>query len=396
MGSVSSNSYISSQDPHRPVNFEETSKTPKFDVFRQAFLNGIAAAKALKERSIQSLNKAENKLDQVSPNWYIQNLYDQTVEQVSAWEQTFVPFNTWLNSNNYTDWHAQLACCLAKLPIRVARNITTLIYSAIKIAISIPSYCLVHPLKAPLKLARIFIELATILTQPEVWTKIGGNLIGSSAGAAIVSGGLLGLIALVIGGALAIGGISIGTLKTALLTQEGQRKEEIRKYLCTQFSQLTESILTGLCISMIVEGIHQVIRAVQQAERDVRYAHDSIKSQVEYINKKANGSTIQANEVNPSSSNYPEIPDELPKNIPDDIPEDIPDTRPDEYSEIAKRAEDIAGKEGINRFGVNGNAIQSHIGEWTWTPPPKPPLPPEIRLNDEMFASTGILAAPRK
>ena len=104
------------------------------------------------ERAISHLNNCENKLDEKMPNLFIQNKIDSLGRSLEAKFAPLTEFNKWLDSNGEGDWYKKLALFLAKLPARAVRNIVRLLYSLIKGLM----YATVHPLKAPIKLAKLF------------------------------------------------------------------------------------------------------------------------------------------------------------------------------------------------------------------------------------------------
>lgn len=239
-----------------------------------------------KKRIFTVIDKQEKKLDLLMPSSEFQRNFDIISTDISKESSQVKEFDNWLENNGHGAWYEQLAIFLAKLPLKAGRNIVRIIFNIIKIGIGAPAYLLMHPLKAPLILAKILVELVISLLEPETWSKIGGGLLGSSLGYAAVAGGPLGLISFGIGAAMVIGGISLGTLKTALLVQKDSRKGAVSKYLITQFKQLSENVLTGFCMVMLVEAVQQTIRGIQKLDHTARYSRAKRLSKENYSKTK--------------------------------------------------------------------------------------------------------------
>lgn len=211
------------------------------------------------QRIIKKLDGTEVNLDKFIPNLRCQTIYDQWCSELNTKSEAQNPFNDWLKNNGHGEWYEQLAIFLAKLPLRAARNIMSFVFKLIQASIILPTYALMHPMKSCVKLAKLFIELLHALTQPETWSKVGISIVGSTLGQATITGNPLGVIAIAIGGALAIAGISIGTLKTAILAEKGSRQLSMFNYLSAQTQQLSEDLLTGYCSALLIEAIKQIL-----------------------------------------------------------------------------------------------------------------------------------------
>lgn len=220
------------------------------------------------EHFIKRLEKCETQLDKFIPSFQIQNHYDQLMADINdkfnspdcSWNK----FNAWLDNNGHSHWFLELGNFLVKLPFKAARNILRLVVNIIKTAICVPLEILIHPLKAPLKLAKLLVSLAHNLTQPETWTKIGGSMLGTSLATATCTYNPVGVLSIGIGAALSISGISIGTLKTALFAEKHERWNCTKTYLIEQSKMITEDLLTGYCLGLLVYGVQKITRECQK------------------------------------------------------------------------------------------------------------------------------------
>ncbi len=241
---------------------------PQIDFYQLYHNIEFAVAKPWqwRDHAIQQLHAWDHTLDTIMPNFPIQDRIDQLIEEL---EQKFAPlvtFNHWLNSNGHGDWYEQLAQFLAKLPLRSARNIIQQLYLIIKGVV----YGVVHPLKALNKLAQLLVLLPFDLTKPEIWSQMGAGMIGSSLGDAVIMGGFLSLVGLGVGGAMLLAGVSIGTLKASLQAKEGEWDQAAAQYLLQQSAQLSENLVTGFYMGLIMGGIR---KAIQEHEARVQKEH---------------------------------------------------------------------------------------------------------------------------
>jgi len=360
--------------------------------------------RGLKDRIITLLSNAEARLDKFVPNSKFQTNFDTLCQHIQAESKGTKKFNEWLKDNGHGAWYTQLATFLAKLPIKAATNILRLICSAIKLAIGIPAYVLIHPLKTPLKLVKILVELVHALLQPETWIKIGGGLIGSSLGAAAISGGPLGVITFGIGAAMIIGGLSVGTLKTILMAEKGLKWTETKAFLHKQIKQIPEDIFTGFCMVMLLEGIQQVIRGFQKLAREIKYANDKSASKKVYSNVEV--------EKFYQSTHFPHH---------DRIKYNNTDVSISWHNETFIRARlPIEDADGVRFFRETVHTHDEYVTSWVynhtteqtdtiittipiyedfygyriaipdWIPPVKPPLAAAIRLSDKIVPNLGL------
>ena len=225
----------------------------------QSFLGICCGALNLHNRSIIWLNKAEQKLDEILPNNQLQEKIDQMAAVLAKKLSPLTDFNRWLDSNGQGAWYSQMATFLVKLPVRVARNIISMIYDIIYAA----AYTMVHPIKATVRLAKLVVTLAHELSKPETWTKIGIGIIGGSLGQTCLSFQPFSVMGIGIGAALALAGISVGALKHAIQAERGQKSEAVIKYLGNQCLQLPETLLTGLSIGLLIGGIQRLVQPTE-------------------------------------------------------------------------------------------------------------------------------------
>lgn len=233
-----------------------------------------------KEHTVKQLEKWETKLDKFLPPFNFQNSYDRMMEEITKAFSKLRKFDHWLENNSQGNWYSRLATFLAKLPLKAARNILQLISNIILTACRIPFDIAMHPIKTPLKLAKLIIMLVHSLTQPETWTKMGSGIVGSSLANIAVTSNPLSIFSIAIGGALILGGISIGTLKTALFAQKQERWNNAKNYLTQQVQETSEALFTGFCLSLLIEGIQQLIRACQKAHHEGKHSRN-----VDRVNK---------------------------------------------------------------------------------------------------------------
>ncbi len=147
-----------------------------------------------------------------------------------------------------------MATFLAKLPLRVVRNEINLLYTLIKTLL----YVGVHPLRASVEAAELLVHLIDQLTKPEAWTKIGAGVTGGGIGQSLVSGNPLSLIAIGVGGALMVSGLSVGALKAAVKAPEDQKLQAALDNFFSQVKGVPEALLTGLTNGVISGAIQKI------------------------------------------------------------------------------------------------------------------------------------------
>ncbi len=217
------------------------------------------------ERAIRRLDGWEAYLDVKMPNLPIQNKLDQ----LGRWiESKFAPlkeFNEWLDSNVEGKWYKRLADLLVKLPARVVRDIIRQLYNIVKSAL----YACVHPLKASVKLAKMIVNLVHSLTIPENWSRMGAGLMGASFGQSIMVPNPASAIGFLIGGAMLLGGLSVGAVKAAIDAREN-RFEAAGQNILSQLKELPEVAVSGLCMGLITGGIARAANLVHGPRYVVR------------------------------------------------------------------------------------------------------------------------------
>lgn len=248
------------------------------------------------ERAIAVLDVAEKRLDHLLPNSVFQMKIDGLGRAIEKKFAFFKTWNDWLDRHDMGAWYYQLAMFFIKLPQKVARNILNLLYEIFKAILCTA----VHPLEAPLKLAKLLVKLAHALTLPETWVKMGAGMCGACIGQSLVSGNPISLIGVGIGAAMVLGGLTAGTIKSLILLLKGKNLEEEGKQLIRilkdiqasgrvedlaasnlkamqliakgetlqaqgkeqlirTFREIPESTLTGLCLGLITGGIQRAI-----------------------------------------------------------------------------------------------------------------------------------------
>ncbi|MCX6990796.1 MAG: hypothetical protein NTX49_07040 [Chlamydiae bacterium] len=244
----------------------------------------LSTERPLHERITGQITAAQTELDRLMPNFWIQDYADQCLRMI---EEAFncpslQPFNEWINSSGNGEWYQQLATFVAKLPLKAARNIIHTIASLIKGTLQAVIYTAAHPLKAPLELAKWIVNLANELSKPEVWTKIGISMMGSNIGYALATGNPISTLLLAIGGTMALAGISMGALKEAIYAEQGHKLNAAHTNVITQMKNVAEEMATGLCLGLLIGGVQQAVRSIQQAGRNISHSMDTAASRTSH------------------------------------------------------------------------------------------------------------------
>lgn len=226
------------------------------------------------ERIVKRLGIWETQLDKFIPPFKLQNSYDEMMSEITKASFDWKEFNNWLENKGNGNWYSQLATFLVKLPLKTARNILQLIGNIIAIGFCVPLEAIMHPMKAPLQIAKLLTLLVHNLIQPETWTKAGAGILGSSLANAAVASNPFHILAIAIGGALVIGGISIGTLKVTLLSQQQDRWNTSSIYFTQQMKNTSEHLLTGFCLGLLIEGAQRVIRSCQKVHHNFKHGRN--------------------------------------------------------------------------------------------------------------------------
>lgn len=216
-------------------------------------------------RAIRKINSWQVGLEEKIPNFPIQKKIDRLGAEIEAVFSPLVQFNNWLNKNDLGSWYKQLAFFLIKLPIKAARNIIQQLYSIVRGIL----WGLIHPLQAINSVAKFLVMLPYEFVQPEMWSKMGAAIVGASLGEAAAVNGFASLIALGIGGALIVGGVTAGTLKALVEAEKGQKLQGAKHYLLKQAQELPETLLTSFFLGLIVAGIRRSIEVNKQPKKGV-------------------------------------------------------------------------------------------------------------------------------
>lgn len=200
-------------------------------------------------RIITHLNRYDLWLEEHVPNSLIQEKADKIGRFIQSQLTPFQEFNTWLNESGNGNLIQQLAVYLAKLPMRAVRNIVQLLYRVLEGCMT----GVVHPLQSLSHLARLMISLLQALTEPQLWSKMGVGMLGTSFGQSLVTGNPISIIGCLIGSALVVSGLTVGALQTEL---------------STHLQALPEAALTGFFMGLMVGSIQR--RLYQQEIKTYR------------------------------------------------------------------------------------------------------------------------------
>ncbi|MFI5344262.1 MAG: hypothetical protein ACHQUC_08585 [Chlamydiales bacterium] len=236
-----------------------------------------ASSLSWEKRVVKQLEAFDNTLDGWMPNWILQRKIDALGAFIQDTFSSLTTFNSWLRSNGDGAWHAQLATYLAKLPLRAAYNIVTLLCNAIKGIL----YTATHPLKGLNAIAKQLILLVHSLTQPETWSKIGAGMIGAGIGQSLILSNPISVVAIGIGAACVIAGVSFGALKAAIESESSKKFEKTGHHVIQQLQQIPESFLTGFLMALLTSGI----RKIMTKDREMHTQKDQIQKKQTQIKK---------------------------------------------------------------------------------------------------------------
>jgi hypothetical protein len=225
------------------------------------------------KRAVSQLNEWDTALDGWMPNWVLQDKIDQLGTHIEDMFSSLPTFNSWLRNNGDGAWYIQLATYLVKLPLKAAHNIVNLLYNTIKGIL----YGATHPLKGLNAVAKQMVLLAHALTQPETWSKIGAGVIGAGLGQALIFGNPVSVIAMGLGAACAIAGVSFGALKAAIEAEEGKKFDAIVENVGGQFKQIPESLLTGFFMGLLIGGIKKMLTKPEPTDSVMNTSKTSAK-----------------------------------------------------------------------------------------------------------------------
>lgn len=233
------------------------------------------------KRAVSKLNEWDTVLDGWMPNWVVQDKLDQLGTYIEEMFRSLPNFDSWLRDNGEGAWYTQLATYLVKLPLKAAHNIINLLYNTMKGIL----YAAAHPLKGLNAVAKHMVLLVQALTQPETWSKIGAGVIGAGLGQALIFGNPVSVIALGIGAACILGGISFGALKAAIVAEDGKRFERVVENVTGQFKQIPESLVTGLFMGLLVGGIKKMLSKPEPINSKIKSSHGTVKKNVSSPNR---------------------------------------------------------------------------------------------------------------
>ncbi len=229
---------------------------PKIDFhcFYTQLKDSYAEFWSLHDHAIRELDAWDHRLDHLMPNLPIQTRIDELTEEIEAtFAPTLSPFNEWLNNNGHGEWYHQLAVCLAKIPLRAARNIIQQLYFLIKAVV----YGAVHPLKAINGAAKLIVREFFKYSQPETLSRFGVTMTGAVVAKTAFLGTFVPAVAIGICAAYIVGGLFFGVLREALNAEEDVRGQAVLRYLCQQGDELSQAFLTGLLIGCIIGSIQK-------------------------------------------------------------------------------------------------------------------------------------------
>lgn len=215
-----------------------------------------------RDRAINVLNGVDNRLNRWMPNWTLQIKIDELGRYIEDKFSCFGEVDQWLRSNGQGAWYFQLATYLVKLPLRAAHNVIHLLYEIVKGAFQ----AVVHPLESPIRLAKMIIALLYAITLPGTYCKIGAGMIGAGLGQALILDIPVSTIAMIIGGAFLVSGLSFGALKEAIAAEQGKKGSAIFDFFGTQLKQLPESCLTGFFMGLLIGGIRKAMLPQQKLQ----------------------------------------------------------------------------------------------------------------------------------
>lgn len=199
-------------------------------------------------------------------------------------------FNRALNAHSDSgDWLKDLAVELCKLPIKTAVKLLEQLCHFVKSAL----YFAAHPLHGTAQLARDFVHLAYMMTQPGVWANFGIGMLGATIGSAIMLGSvsklclIVGTIALLAGLFSKVDHAAAQAYQAEIDRGQGQQlamqawnraaKGELRHL----FPELAQSFVDGLLLSILVGFIQ---RKMIQTEK-IRFDANTWDKTKEFIDQ---------------------------------------------------------------------------------------------------------------
>lgn len=225
------------------------------------------------QRAIAKIDQFENTTIERIPNVFNTKLLDGAairatnfLNKITLELAPIKTLNEWLNKDELRrdNWNSALdAICifLAKLPLRAARNILSMVLNIVKMAVYSTVYTIVHPAKAAMKLARMLVRLLKELSKPETWAKVGAGIIGASLGQAAM-GNVIAPLAMIIGGSMMCAGI-LGRFIVTLLDKNKDHRDlglDVNNLL----KQIPEAFLTGFLTGLLFVPVQKEWNTLNQ------------------------------------------------------------------------------------------------------------------------------------
>jgi len=343
------------------------------------------------QRAIVHLTSAQDKLDHLIPNSWMQNKIDSFIRKI---EEAFQSSELQSRLEPAGNWKHELARFLAGLPKKVACNILNSLKNLVQMILQGSLYAVAHPMKAPMELAKKIILLVHDLSQPEAWVRIGANTMGSSLGYTLVAPNPISPIFLIIGAALSVAGISLIAIKAAL----DKTNPSISGKCLSQGKILVEEMTTGLCLGLLIGGIQRAVRQIKQWNQDISYERsvnqarmDAAKSQArDFVNLQNLPEYDRIRSGSNSISIYfdPKRHLSLPKELPNAATV---------YDEFVTKVKVLPGANGaFSLLETKTEMMGYEFPLQTWQAPPAlPPVAAGLDIGNQVFLASAISTTAR-
>lgn len=201
----------------------------------------------------QTLESGKTFLDRLLPNNRLQLALDDFGKKIEELLQPASAFNDWLKSSGHGQWHQKLCIWLLKAPLRLVAKVIQIVYGTIKCI----AYSAVHPLKALIEFAKVFVEFIYSLTESITYTKMGAGTIGASLAQAALSGGfgVHAYIGLAIGGGLLVIGMLWGTIEAAITAEKGQILRTVANEFWQHSKAIPISLIVGFLFALVIGAV---------------------------------------------------------------------------------------------------------------------------------------------
>jgi hypothetical protein len=211
-------------------------------------------------RAIKILKSCDTKIDLLfKRTFWIQERIDDFRKQIDAFFQTpqlDAFYEEIKKPENEKSYH-EFVLFLAKLPLLAGCDLLQTFKKMMQTIFCHSLYLVAHPLHIPVEIAKILINLALTLSQPDTWIMIGAGLIGTQVGFGLTIAPFYPMV-MMIGLALAFSGISWGMIRSALdQNQPGQQK--IGDQLVSQGQIFCEQVAASYCYGLLIGGLQQVL-----------------------------------------------------------------------------------------------------------------------------------------